>query len=147
MKEVDSGKKYSIGGVKFSVSLLLVYFIVLLIMSGVHMGLTVFVSSVRMLVAVQVAIPLGYWMLVAMGLMQFTRGRVKATYEVPMQNLARAAKQVADGDFSVFVPPAHAVGEKDYLDMMITDFNRMVEELGSVETLKTDFVSNVSHET
>lgn len=146
MKRAVTEKKYSIGAVRFSASLLWVYFIVLLIMSGVHEGITVFVSSVKMPVLVQVAIPLGYWMFVAIGLTQFTRQRVKATYESPMQNLARAAKQVADGDFSVFIPPAHAVGEKDYLDMMITDFNRMVEELGSVETLKTDFVSNVSHE-
>ena len=76
----------------------------------------------------------------------FTRKKIRDTYEAPLHRLAEATEKVANGDFSVYIPTVHSANRLDYLDVMILDFNKMVEELGSVETLKTDFVSNVSHE-
>ena len=95
---------------------------------------------------IQTLIPTIYWTAVAAGSTLFTRKKVKDTYEEPLHRLADATQQVAGGDFSVYVPTIHTADRLDYLDVMILDFNKMVEELGSVETLKTDFVSNVSHE-
>ena len=130
----------------FPVSLFAIYLGVLSLMSGIHQGLVVLINAFDWNEVVQTAIPIVYWGCVAVGLTLFTRKKIKDTYEVPLHMLAEATEQVSNGDFSVYVPTIHTADRLDYLDVMILDFNRMVEELGSVETLKTDFVSNVSHE-
>lgn len=131
---------------RFPVFLFAVVFGVLLLMSGIHVGLIVWVNKIGMNKLGQILIPLIYWALVAGGLTLYTRYQMKKTYEIPMQTLAKATSRVAHGDFSVFVPTINTPDKWDYLDIMIMDFNTMVEELGSMETLKTDFFSNVSHE-
>lgn len=131
---------------RFPASLFGIYFGVTLLMSGVHVGLIVLMNRLQWGEVVQCIVPIVYWGMVAIGLTLFTRKKVKQTYEEPMRNLAEATSKVAHGDFSVYVPTLHTADKLDYLDVMILDFNKMVEELGSIETLKTDFVSNVSHE-
>lgn len=126
--------------------LCVVYFLALLLMSGIHMGLVTLINEKEWNDIVAVTIPTLYWALVAVGLTLYARWQIKKTYEEPMHRLAQATAKVAQGDFSVYVPPLHTADKLDYLDVMILDFNKMVEELGSIETLKTDFFSNVSHE-
>lgn len=130
----------------FPVSLFGIFLGVLFLMSGIHVGLIVMMNERGWNELVQTIVPMIYWAAIAVGLTLFTRKKMKNTYEEPLHRLAEATKQVAEGDFSVYVPTIHTANNLDYLDVMIMDFNKMVEELGSVETLKTDFVSNVSHE-
>lgn len=131
---------------RFPASLFVIYLVVLLLMCGVHTGLIVLANRYHWNGYIQTIVPIIYWAIVAGGLTLFTRKKITQTYEEPMLKLADATQKVANGDFSVYVPKLHTSDQLDYLDVMILDFNKMVEELGSIETLKTDFVSNVSHE-
>lgn len=130
----------------FPPSLFAIYLGVLLLMSGIHTGLIVFMNKIHLGELCQTILPMIYWGLVAGGLTLFTRHKMRNTYEEPLHKMAEATKKVSEGDFSVYVPPINTADRLDYLDVMIMDFNKMVEELGSIETLKTDFISNVSHE-
>lgn len=130
----------------FPPSLFAIYLGVLFLMSGIHMGLLVFMERVNWGELAQTLVPMVYWGIVAVGLTLFTRKKMRNTYEEPLHKMAEAARRVSEGDFSVYVPTVHTADKLDYLDVMIMNFNKMVEELGSIETLKTDFISNVSHE-
>ncbi|MDO4556128.1 MAG: HAMP domain-containing sensor histidine kinase [Lachnospiraceae bacterium] len=61
----------------------------------------------------------------------------------PLEELSNASKQVAQGDFTVQI---EYKGEVEELKSTIDNFNRMVNELNSVEIMRKDFVANVSHE-
>lgn len=72
--------------------------------------------------------------------------RHKKTVEEPVRRILQATHQLTQGDFSARIQPLHESGEMNELDLIIHDFNKMAEELSGLETLRTDFVANVSHE-
>lgn len=61
----------------------------------------------------------------------------------PLLKLGAAMRKVAQGDFSVTLPTTHVFPEIRQINQ---DFNLMAKELESTEILKTEFISNVSHE-
>ena len=61
----------------------------------------------------------------------------------PITELSRAVEKVAGGDYTVTLD---FPGRKGEIYDLITNFNHMVQELNSTETLHSDFISNVSHE-
>jgi Signal transduction histidine kinase len=118
----------------------------MMLLVGIQMGIIVFSISRNWNAWVQVSVIMGYWAIVAFLFGAITNRQIKEKYDVPMHKLSSAAKKVAEGDFSIYVEPVHTPDQYDYLDVMFVDFNKMVQELGSIETLKNDFVANVSHE-
>ncbi len=72
--------------------------------------------------------------------------RRKITVERPVKRITEAAEKIIKGDFSTRIKQQSKIGTDETFNAIIDSFNKMAEELGSVETLRTDFIANVSHE-
>lgn len=63
-----------------------------------------------------------------------------------VRHIVQAAQTIVAGDFSVRVKPISRFSSDESFNEIVQCFNRMAEELASVETLRTDFIANASHE-
>lgn len=72
--------------------------------------------------------------------------RRKLTTEKVTGYIASAASRVVQGDFNAKISPINNFIADDKFNEIIYAFNKMIEELNGVETLRTDFIANVSHE-
>ena len=71
--------------------------------------------------------------------------RRKITVDRPVRQITEAAEKIMQGDFSARVPRIHGAGTEG-LNQIGDAINKMAKELSGTETLRTDFIANVSHE-
>ena len=64
----------------------------------------------------------------------------------PVRKILAATQRIAEGDFSVRLTATHSYERYDDYDLIMENLNVMAAELGRSEMLKSDFISNVSHE-
>lgn len=71
--------------------------------------------------------------------------RRKISVDRPVKIITDATEKIMKGDFSVRISPMQGAASEGF-NQIITAINSMAQELSGIETLRTDFVSNVSHE-
>lgn len=72
--------------------------------------------------------------------------RRKLLIEKPVTEILKAVEQISQGNFKYRAPILHSGKWRNEFDLILEGINQMAEELGNVETLQSDFISNVSHE-
>lgn len=81
--------------------------------------------------------------LLSTGIDAFRRWRLVTR---PVRRITAAAEKIMAGDLSIRIEPIRSMDPRDGFNIIIDYFNRMAKELSGMETLRTDFIANVSHE-
>lgn len=89
---------------------------------------------------------LGYILLVTLWFCLIDIVRRKIMIDKPVFQILNATQKIAKGDFNVALVPLHTHYKYDQFDLIIENINKMTSELSKSEILKTEFISNVSHE-
>lgn len=72
--------------------------------------------------------------------------RNKWLMDKPIKKINNGLNQIMSGEFNTKIEKLRPIENINHLNSIIDKINKMSSELASVETLKTDFISNVSHE-
>ena len=88
----------------------------------------------------------GNVLLISFGAATIDYTRRKLMVDRPVKRIMDALDQVMQGDFTVRIPPVKEFAGETGFNEIINAINKMTAELQGTETLRTDFIANVSHE-
>jgi signal transduction histidine kinase len=144
MKEKQDNRINAAG---WSVKDYLLLFLAQMVIIGTHM--LIYITMVNNNIAdpqFMINILIGYLLVTSMLLTASVALVRNNSWSRPMRRAGEAARKIARGDFSARIAPLRKDVKKVFVEVMFDDFNTMAEELESIETLKSDFIANVSHE-
>ncbi len=72
--------------------------------------------------------------------------RRKFAVDYPAKKIIEGANKMMQGDFTTRIETQNGILADEKFNEIIRCFNKMAEELSGTETLRTDFIANVSHE-
>lgn len=96
--------------------------------------------------AVAAKLTFGNVLLISFGAATIDYIRRKQMVDKPVKQIMNALDKVMQGDFAVRIPPVKEFAGETGFNEIITAINAMTAELQGTETLRTDFIANVSHE-
>lgn len=135
------------GIISFFVFFMLVSFVVtccfLLFLTTMQDKLTVPLTEMHL----QLAAKLTFGNILLLSLLFSTIDAVRRhfTVDIPVSKILTATDKVMQGDFSVRIEEPKSSSMYGF-NRIIRNFNAMTAELSGTETLRTDFIANVSHE-
>ena len=88
----------------------------------------------------------GNVLLISFGAATIDYVRRKRMVDKPVKQIMDALDQVMQGDFTVRIAPVKEFAGETGFNEIIHAINQMTAELQGTETLRTDFIANVSHE-
>ena len=88
----------------------------------------------------------GCVLLISFGAATIDYTRRKLMVDRPVKQIMDALDRVMQGDFTVRIPPVKEFAGETGFNEIIKAINKMTAELQGTETLRTDFIANVSHE-
>lgn len=143
-REVDWKVRHSLFSVKkYLIFLALIAFVV-------TCSFQLFLSSMRLdEEAVRERAPITFFYVIFISLIFCLTDTIrrKITIERPVKRILEGTRRITEGDFNTRIQPIHQKTNKENeFDVIIDGLNKMAEELSGVETLRTDFIANVSHE-
>ena len=148
MKQADSRKKITRILYNYLLFFLLVAFLVscstILFVTILRDTLNLQLTAENVNLAAKLTLGNVFFLSVLFTLIDYIRR--KFTTERITKRIAEAAQKVVEGDFNVRIEAVNKLSADENLNEIIQCFNTMAAELGSVETLRTDFIANVSHE-